>query len=355
MCPKGLANRKLLAQHTDGSGPYVLSSAVAGASYTYTVRSGYTWGPGGASTAQKGMPAKVVFKIVPNDTTAANLLLAGQVNLAAASEPDRPRIDATHLTHHDLRTPVGEMNFNESAGRPAADENVRRALVMAADLSQLGKVMTGGSGQPSHGMVTVDPKPCQGDTVSGNVPSHDPAGAAKLLDQAGWQMGSGGVRTKNGKTLSLTLIYTSTDNLGPAAELAVSQWKAAGVKVNAVAKPKTEISSTLFDTGNWDISWAPLKVQLPSQLVPFLSGPAPADGANFGHLNNADYTHLAGAAAAKPDAAGCAQWTDAEKALIKAVDVVPYYDQLQPLYAKNATFELAGGGPVVTSLRLLAG
>src|SRR5882724_3072301 len=53
VCAKGLSDRKSVAQATDGTGPYVLSQAVSDDHYTYTLRTGYAWGPGGATTAEK--------------------------------------------------------------------------------------------------------------------------------------------------------------------------------------------------------------------------------------------------------------------------------------------------------------
>jgi peptide/nickel transport system substrate-binding protein len=354
VCQKALASRKGIAEATDGTGPYQLTSYVSGDSYTYTVRKGYAWGPGGASTSVAGLPAKVVLKVVSNASTSANLLLAGTVNITGVSQADQPRVDAAHLMHRGIQAPVGEMFYNEAADRPAADPKVRRALTAALDLNQIGKVMTGGTGQPSQGMVTVEPKPCSGNTVAGLLPAHDVATAEQLLDQAGWAKGSDGVRRKNGKPLSLQLIYGNTpDTTASAAELAVSQWRAAGVKVKAVAVTDTQLSSTLFGTGSWDISWAPLTVQLPTQLVPLLSGAVPPKGTNFAHISNAIYDKLSAAASSMADTSGCANWTTAEKALIQAVDVVPYYDSVGPTYAKNATFDDIGGVLVPTSLRRL--
>lgn len=356
VCQKGLAHRALLAQHTDGTGPYQLTTAVPGASYTYAVRPGYSWGPGGASTKAAGMPSTVAFKVVTNTGTAANLLLNGQVNIASIGQADAPRVNAAGLPHHDLLRPAGEMFFNESHGHPTADPRVRRALVMAVNLSQLGKVLTSGAGQPSQGMVTVSPKPCAGDPVRANLPAHNLAQANALLQQAGWVKGADGLRHKGGQTLSLQLMYGSTlDNDASAAELAVSQWRAAGVKVTAVAKPVTQISTTLFSTGTWDISWAPLTVQFPSQLVPFLSGPVPPNGTNFGHVSNPGYDRLSQQASAMSNTSGCPHWLAAEADLVRNADVVPYYDAVTPTYEKNARFSLVGGGIVATSLRRLAG
>ena len=78
----GMEDRTSLADRTDGTGPYELTEAVPGDHYTYEIRDGYTWGPNGATTAEKGMPDTVVMKVVENEGTAANLLVSGEINAA---------------------------------------------------------------------------------------------------------------------------------------------------------------------------------------------------------------------------------------------------------------------------------
>ena len=146
VCAKGMQNRKTLAQHTDGTGPYQLSQAVASDHYTYTKRKGYTWGPGGATTATKGMPDKIVVKIIANETTAANLLLSGGLNAATVVGADAARLEAAHLFSASTSAVYGEMWFNQGNGRPGADPAMRHALTDALDLSQLEKVLTSNRG-----------------------------------------------------------------------------------------------------------------------------------------------------------------------------------------------------------------
>jgi len=103
-----------------------------------------------------------------------------------------------------------------------------------------------------------------------------------------------------------------------------------------------------------DIGWITITIQLPSQLVPFASGAEPPNGTNFAHIKNADYTRLVTQAATKPGDTGCPQWNAAEVALVKQSDFVPYYDSVAPTWTNKATYKDIGGGPVPTSLRLLA-
>ncbi len=60
--PRAPADRASLATATAGTGPYELTEAAPGDHYTYTKRDGYTWGPDGATTDDKGLPDTVVVQ-----------------------------------------------------------------------------------------------------------------------------------------------------------------------------------------------------------------------------------------------------------------------------------------------------
>ena len=356
VCAKGIQNRKSLARATDGTGPYQLTEAVAADHYTYTKRSGYSWGPGGASTATPGMPAKVVVKVVQNQTTAANLLLSGGLSAATIVGADAKRLDAARLFKSQVNVVAGEMWFNQAAGRPGADPAVRRALTTALDLAQVRKVITSGNGVPPTGFAALPPVACPGDSVTPALPAHSPDKAKQELDAAGWKAGSDGIRSKNGKQLALTFVYGNTEGAAAsaAAELATQTWQQLGVKVSSKAQDATAINATLFSTGNWDIGWLTLNVSSPDQLVPFMSGPAPANGTNFGHINNSAYSELVAKASAQNGAAGCPDWLKAETELVRAADVIPFANQVTTTFGNHTQFAISGA-IVPTSIRMLAG
>ena len=84
-------------------------------------------GPGDWDAKQPGLPDTVVIKIVPNETTAANLLLSGGANAAPFVGPEQQRLTGQKLFQRDVQAIVGELWFNQRPGLPAADEEVRRA------------------------------------------------------------------------------------------------------------------------------------------------------------------------------------------------------------------------------------
>ncbi|WP_433237043.1 ABC transporter substrate-binding protein [Streptosporangium sp. CA-135522] len=357
VCGKGVKDRSLLARGTSGSGPYTLTEAVPGDHYAFQVRKDYAWGPGGATTKEPGLPAKIVLKVVPNEQTAANLLISGDLNGAIIYGPDRARLEATPGMDKIIQ-PAGNGQFfyHQGDDRPAKDPAVRKALTQAINLKELAGIASGGTGRPATGLV-LEPRPCQGDTVTGHVPSFDAAAAGTALDAAGWKAGADGIRAKDGRKLELRLLYATTRGPGAqaAAEYLAAAWKKAGVDVKLNGVIDTKLSESLNATQDWDVAWLPIGVTLPTQLVGFLSGPAAPKGANFAHLANARYEKLVAEAQAKPAEEGCKLWLESESALFENADLVPVVETTVLAVAKNAKFDMMASLFHPTSIRMTEG
>ena len=141
---RGLADRSILAAGTDGTGPFVLEEAVANDHYTFSAREDYTWGPDGATSELPGFPSEVVVRIIANESTAANLLLSGEVDVATIAGADRQRVENEGYFVTEKQAIVGEFFFNQMEGLPTADVAVRQALMGAVDLQELMSVQTSG-------------------------------------------------------------------------------------------------------------------------------------------------------------------------------------------------------------------
>jgi peptide/nickel transport system substrate-binding protein len=356
VCPGGLADRASLKTATAGTGPYKLTVAVPGDHYTYSRRDGYTWGPGGASTATEGLPDTVVIKVVENETTAANLLLSGGLNAAQVTGPDGKRLEQAGLFTAETPTIVGEQWYNHAAGRVTGDPKVRMALTQALDLAQLQKVLTSGRGGTATTLTGNEPTACPGDSVSKALPAHDVKAANALLDEAGWTArGSDGTRTKDGRPLALTFLYQNNSGSSgdAAAELAVKQWQEAGVKATARSQNETTLTGTIFGAGDWDVAWVSVNISSPDQIVPFLSGPAAPQGTNFAAISDPAYDTAVRAAMATPGKQGCDKWLAAESALIAKASVVPFAGAKVRTFGNRARFETPGQ-LIPLSIRMLA-
>ncbi|QFY08876.1 ABC transporter substrate-binding protein [Nonomuraea phyllanthi] len=355
VCGKGAKDRSLLAHATSGSGPYQLTEAAPSDHYTFKVRRDYTWGPEG-STA-KDLPETVVLKVVPNEQTAANLLVAGSLNGGSFVGPDRSRLEADpRIVKQAIPQGNGQFFYHQGDDRPAHDPAVRKALTQAVDLKELAGIASSGTGKPPTGLV-LDPAPCPGDTITGHVPAYDAAAAAAALDAAGWRKGADGVRVKDGERLTLRLLYATTRGAGvqAAAEYLAKAWHEAGAEVKLNGQIDTKLSESLTATQDWDVAWVPITVTLPTQLVGFLSGPAAPKGANFAHLDNKRYESLVAKAGKLPSEQGCPLWLQAESALFEDADLVPVVANTVLQAGKGATYELRGGLFAPTTIRLTEG
>jgi peptide/nickel transport system substrate-binding protein len=339
VCDSGLKNRKLLQEGAEGTGLYTLTSAVPGSSYTLTLRKGYDWGPGGVTSATKGLPATVVLKVVTNMTTGANLLLSGGANIGEVVGADTQRL--TSLYKQSIDAPFGLLWFNQKQGTPTAQESVRKALTQSLQLTQLGQVLTSDTGTPSTGLVAPALSPCKGNTLSGNLPAYDLSAAKSALA---------------GKNLSLAVYYPTSMGSGgsAAAELMQSTWSQLGVKVSLHGITDAELDSEIVaGTAAWNVAIVPIGLTSPSELVPFVSGVTPPKGTDFSFIKNAAYTADVAKASSVEGSAGCPEWNAAESELYKDVDLVPFVDSATATYAKGATFSLSQGSIMPASIRML--
>jgi peptide/nickel transport system substrate-binding protein len=355
MCPKGLHDPNLLKTGSAGTGPFVLTKVEPGQSYTFTVRKGYTWGPGGASTSAPGTPSTLVIKVIGNNSTIANLLLTGGLNFSPVEGPDRQRLDRAGLRHVDRLGAGAWLWFNHIGERPTADKRVRQALVAALDRAEVVKVTAQGSGGgPSTGLITRQGRPCTNDNVAGQFPDYDPAAAGSLLDGAGWVKGSDGIRRKNGKPLTLDVHRADGDLDGPTVELMAAKWKAIGIQPKITIDNAGALTQVMFKTSNYDVYMNPFGYRLPSEAIPYSSGPIPPKGSNLSGIHNPEYESNIAKASSMVAPQACQYWDRAEQALFHEFDLAPIANRTYPYYMKNAEAQINGYAmPVPTSLRVL--
>ena len=340
VCSAGLKDPKKLSETSSGTGSYTLVSAKPGSTYQLVRRDDYAWGPGGATARTEGLPARVTITVVTNETTATNLLLGDDLDAGTVAGSDRDRLKAAGLKAGAAEFVFGEFQYNQQSGRPTADPKVRLALTRALNLKELLQVATSGTGTQPTRLTGVSP--CGKGDVIASLPQHDVAAAkAELASLSG---------------AKLTLVYLS--RLGPAAgaaaDLAVEQWKTAGVTVVARGLSDAQLLQVGYETGDFDIAWIPIDGQNPAQVVASYSGPPPAEGGgNFARIANGTYAELAAQAMSQNGDAACATWKKAEASLVSAADAVPFANSDYPIWAtKHASFDVDYVGVVPMSVRM---
>lgn len=352
VCDQGLEDRSRLTNGADGTGMFTLESRSSDGELTLVRRDDYTWGPGDFDPEQDGLPDRVTIRTVESPSTSANLLISGDINAAKVTGPDAQRAEAAGLQLETYPSVAGQMFFNEDPARALSSEEVRRALVTGIDLADLRKLLTGGNGEASAGMVPVEPPVCPGSPAEGAFPEFDANEARTLLDEAGWTGDE--ARTRDGEALVIKVLYPAGAGaqFDAAMEFVKSSWEELGVSVELVSANDSKLYQILDDTGDWDVSFVTLGFTLPSQMIPFLSGPAAPDGLNAGHVDNEEYLEAAQSALQKPGTEGCDDWNAAEETLYSRVDVVPFASELRKWFLRRATFDLVHGVIDPTSIRM---
>lgn len=352
VCGEGLKNPKILKSKSSGSGPYVLTKAVPGDRYELTRREGYTWGPDGATTAEEGLPKKVVMRVVADPSTATNLFLTGKLDESAMplSAEDRLR---GHGRTIPVGQDVGQLLYNNAKSRVTGDPVVRRALTMAADREALASVA---KGTLLNALTVPYTSPCTDEGAADAIPPHDPEGAASLLEEAGWKEGSDGVRVKDGKRLKLdAFIFNDiATEWKAAAELNAKEWREVGVDVK-IRQLTGTAGFQKISSDDWDVYPMTAVTEVnPAALSGLLLSPPPPEGANFPRIDNPEYAEAAAQALTKTDdAEACKEWDVAERVLYETADIVPVV-VADRLYAMQENIDLAVTifGVVPTSVRI---
>ena len=237
-----------------GSGPFVLKQYVQNQSITLAKRTGYAWGSSRWTKSGKAYLDKVVFKVVPEAGVRAGSLQSGQVDaISSVGKANEAALQGDQVTLQRRANPgvVFGLAFNNS--RPVLkDARVRQAIGFAIDRKEIADTVFPTGTQPATSVLahtTPDYADLSSDLTT------DAAKAKSLLDTAGWRAGSDGIRTKDGKKLSLTVdwIPNSATNQ-PALELIQQQLKAVGVGLTLKQLQVTQLAPTL-QSGDYDTAW----------------------------------------------------------------------------------------------------
>jgi peptide/nickel transport system substrate-binding protein len=113
---------------------------------------------------------------------------------------------------------------------------VRTALAMATDRKTVAVQIYGDAGKPGCNIVTGVAE-YESKNTTAFCDKFDVAGAAKMLDDAGWKLGTDGVRAKGG--VKLNILYQTTVNAvrQKTQDIMKKNWEAAGFKVELKAVP----------------------------------------------------------------------------------------------------------------------
>lgn len=247
-----------------GSGPFVLQRYTPNESVVLARRKGYTWSAALGPLAKHSGPAylsTVKFNIEPDSSTRAGSLKSGQVDLATLIAPQ----DEPTFNGHGFRI-LSQVNAgvvfgmapNMTGSVILQDPKVREAIQLGINRQQITQTLS-----PSYGVASsVLSSATIGYTnLSSELAAND-AKAESILSADGWKPGSNGIRVKNGKELSLSVIYFYDPNV---MQVVQQQLRAIGVNLELKLLTAPQYVSEL-PAGNYDLSQEALAHQDPDVL-----------------------------------------------------------------------------------------
>lgn len=209
-------------QHPIGTGPYQFSQWIKDDRLELVKNPNYFG----------GQPKwdKLVFRVVPEDSTRVSELLTGGVDLAINIPPtDLERINNNAGTH-TIQFPVNRvmsLGIRMTPGTPLADPRVREAIDLAIDRQEIIDNLLGGAGTPTRTVVSPGNFGAQENLYKQNV--HDKERAKALLAEAGY---SGGfevtLSSASGRNLkdreTAEFIASKLGEIGIKVKLDISDW-----------------------------------------------------------------------------------------------------------------------------------
>jgi len=275
-------NRKPL-----GTGPYRLAEWKTGEYIALEKVPNYWRGP------QYPKIDKVLFRFISNTTTRINQLRAGEVHAVALVPWDKVRDLKTIPTirlNHILGNGYEHVTLNEKQFPAFRDARVRRALSHAVDREAIIRTVL-------DNQVTIVNGPIQplSWAYEPNVTTYayDTAKANRILDDAGWSRGPTGVRAKDGKPLSFTIItqagYAIRENI---AQTLQKQFKDIGVDARVRLIDGTSITAVWF-SGQFEafLHWWQMGAD-PEVTLMFASDRSPPNGRNINYVQDDTLTKL---------------------------------------------------------------
>ena len=196
----------------NGTGPYRWVSWTPRNEVVLERNPDYKWGPDFYKNKGPVKVKKLIWKVVPEESTRVALMQTGQADVtqhiplwAVKQLEANPQVKVQEFKPF-MWTYYCGMKITKPA---VSDVKVRRALVASVNRKEIAEKLFFGQVYPAYtyyskDAIDFDP------AILKLMPKYDPALANKLLDEAGWKMSKDGFRYKDGKKLTmLSYIFTS--------------------------------------------------------------------------------------------------------------------------------------------------
>ena len=301
-------------------------------------RAGYNWPAATNSNKGEAYLDTVTFKIIPEAGNRTGSLQSGQIDATAAiSAADISLFNGNGFWNETRANPGVVYNLYANQTNPKLKETaVRQAISKAINREEITKTLLTEADQPAKGVLSHT-TPYFKDYSE--LLKNDPDGAKKLLDDAGWKVGTDGVREKNGEKLSFKVTYWQSPK--EVLELVQQQLKVIGVDLQLKFTTIADVTAAQADK-TYDFSYGNLTRSDPDVLRTVFASTTARGGSNLREKLPVD--DVLGEQAAALDKDARQKLVDeAQEILIKDAHSIPLYELSTTISAsdkvKGLTFE----------------
>ncbi|WP_420366767.1 ABC transporter substrate-binding protein [Curtobacterium sp. L3-7] len=327
--PKALdRSQKENCESPVGTGPFEITNWEHGDRVTLVQNKDY-WGK------TKPRLDGISWRFIPDSTSRYAALQSGQVDVIDNAQPDQLKAASSKGAIRDLDAPrpgaSNRLELNSGHG-VFQDEAVRKAFIAGAEIDPGIQSLFLGTAKRSYSVLSsVEPFAYSDKSLF----RYQPATAKRLLDDAGWKVGSDGIREKDGKQLTVTF-PVSTNQSVPAERSLFQQIQASEAKVGIkVQLQELDLSSwyAALAKNQYDVVSAPYTKVGPDVLRILYDSasitPAPSGYfANLAQLDEPELDSLLQRAAETSDQSTRADlYEQAQKRILESRTVLPLYDQ----------------------------
>lgn len=321
-----------------GSGPFSVKSYTVDKEAVLERRAGYNWPAATNSNKGEAYLETVTFKIIPEAGNRTGSLQSGQIDATAAiSAADISLFNGNGFWNETRANPGVVYNLYANQSNPKLKETaVRQAISKAINREEITKTLLTEADQPAKGVLSHT-TPYFKDYSE--LLKNDPDGAKKLLDDAGWKVGTDGVREKNGEKLSFKVTYWQSPK--EVLELVQQQLKVIGVDLQLKFTTIADVTAAQADK-TYDFSYGNLTRSDPDVLRTVFASTTARGGSNLREKLPVD--DVLGEQAAALDKDARQKLVDeAQEILIKDAHSIPLYELSTTISAsehvKGLTFE----------------
>ncbi|WP_448389432.1 TIGR04028 family ABC transporter substrate-binding protein [Microbacterium aurum] len=186
-----------------GSGPFVVSAEEIGTKTSVKAREDYDWAPASLEHQGRAYLDGIDYVVAAEDSVRVGTVVAGQADIARQIEaPDEAQFTASGLSLVAASTNGVNNGLSFRFREPRlSDIRVRQAIIAGIDRQQIVDTLFTENYPLATGALA---KTALGYVDTSSYYAYDPDKASELLDEAGWTLGSDGVREKDGQKLTLT-------------------------------------------------------------------------------------------------------------------------------------------------------